>query len=563
MHQIEQPQTTSFGPAENIHDVIKGLLREVGKEICSTTFSVFGLAAFIVCFGKVFLGVFMLDFLKVVNLAVTVLGLAVFGVGLRRGLMPLGEQVGLTLPVNAPSLVVFLVVFALGVLCTIAEPAIGALKEAGQNIDRRRAPLLSLLLDQPYVLMVIIGVGVGGAAVFGCMRLVYDLKVKTCLYGLFAPTMALTLACVSLQGAFPSVTGLAWDCGAVTTGPVTVPIVLALGIGVSSSAKPPPSQENAGDAGSDLSGFGIVTYASLLPVLSVWGLCFANGGTSIKMEDSANFMAVVRRVLEQVDVSEEDVFVKAFIGTCRAIVPLVGFLLFVQLGMVREPLANKRIMLPGLALCFIGMFIFSIGLDGALIPIGSEAGHALTNAVTRYGESMGMVVVLTFGFIAGLIATFAEPALLALGETVEKLTDGKFPKLALVFAVALGVGCGIALGMAKVYYQFSLWIILLCGYLACLALTTMNDDVVTCIAWDAAGVTTGPVTVPIVLAAGLALGDAANVAEGFGILSCASIGPIFMVLLFGIMNARRNPVASETRTGEVEVSFSNDQAARA
>merc|ERR1711920_312644 len=91
------------------------------------------------------------------------------------------------------------------------------------------------------------------------------------------------------------------------------------------------------------------------------------------------------------------------------------------------------------------------------------------------------------------------------------------------------------MGMAKVYFQLDLWIILLVGYSVCLILTKYSSEAIVSIAWDSAGVTTGPVTVPIVLASGLALGDAAKVAEGFGILSCASIGPILSVLITGLL----------------------------
>jgi hypothetical protein len=494
--------------------------------------------------------------------------------------MPLGEQVGARLPLRAPQPVVLIVIFALGVLCTIAEPAIGALKEAGQNITPSRAPLLSLILDQPFILMIIVGVGVGFAAVFGCVRLVYDVTMKPCLWAMVIPALGMTALCVFQNGGFPTVTGLAWDCGAVTTGPVTVPIVLALGIGVSAAAKAKREaaantitqdqvegsfsqhretarsnsvleaidptvyvRQKSIEAEADLSGFGIVTFASLMPVPAVWALGFAMGGADAT-HPGANVMTTSNpEPLEE----EVGVAMKSLIGTTRAVLPLVGFLLFIQYGLIREPLANPKVMLQGLGFCYLGMFLFTIGLEGALIPLGSEAGRALPNAMARYGDTYGPIVMLIFGFLSGLIATFAEPALLAMGETVERLTNKKYTKNTLLFSVALGVALGIALGMAKVYYQLNLFIILVVGYSICLALTIKSNEVVACIAWDSAGVTTGPVTVPIVLASGLALGDAASVAEGFGILSCASIGPISMVLLSGLLTgtepARRVPAA--------------------
>jgi hypothetical protein len=304
-----------------------------------------------------------------------------------------------------------------------------------------------------------------------------------------------------------------------------------------------------GEEEPDLSGFGIVTFASLMPVVTVWALGFAVGGNDAEPSGSSSLADVTNE-------GEKNIVIDALIGTSRAVVPLVGFLLAVQLGIVRQPLLNAKVMMQGLVFCFVGMYLFTIGLDGALVPLGSIAGSSLPEAVEKYGDVWGPVVMLAFGFLAGGIATFAEPALLAMGETVEKLTHGAFSKMKLVCAVAAGVACGITMGMAKVYFQLPLWVILLVGYSFCLALTTISSDAIVSIAWDSAGVTTGPVTVPIVLASGLALGDAAKVAEGFGILSCASIGPIAFVLIAGIFTGGGKPAQSGAReitTGGGEV----------
>jgi len=125
----------------------------------------------------------------------------------------------------------------------------------------------------------------------------------------------------------------------------------------------------------------------------------------------------------------------------------------------------------------------------------------------------------------------------ALGDTVEALTKGKFKKSALIGAVALGVGVGIIIGLAKIRWQLPLWIILSCGYSVAFALTVVSEEAITCVAWDSAGVTTGPVTVPIVLAVGGSIANANQVAEGFGILACASFGPIIAVLIVGRIQA--------------------------
>ena len=134
----------------------------------------------------------------------------------------------------------------------------------------------------------------------------------------------------------------------------------------------------------------------------------------------------------------------------------------------------------------------------------------------------------------GFGATLAEPALNALGMTVENLTNGSFKKQTLMYAVSLGVAFGISVGVAKIIFDIPIAYLLVPGYLIAIALTVLSNEEFVNIAWDSAGVTTGPVTVPLVLAMGLGFGNALGAIEGFGILSMASIGPIIAVLSTGL-----------------------------
>ena len=152
-----------------------------------------------------------------------------------------------------------------------------------------------------------------------------------------------------------------------------------------------------------------------------------------------------------------------------------------------------------------------------------------------FGLTMGLIVVIGFAFILGFGATLAEPALNALGMTVENLTNGAFRKSMLMYSVAGGVAVGIALGVSKVVLGFDLMKVLLPLYGLGVILTIFSTEEFVNVAWDSAGVTTGPVTVPLVLAMGLGLGNAVSAVEGFGILSLASICPIVAVLSMGLV----------------------------
>merc|ERR1711920_1176341 len=144
------------------------------------------------------------------------------------------------------------------------------------------------------------------------------------------------------------------------------------------------------------------------------------------------------------------------------------------------------------------MFLFTLGLAGALVPIGSAAGAALPTAASERSFIEGVAIICTLGFLIGVGTSIAEPALMSLGETVERLTNGGLRKCTLIVAVTFGVAAGTALGFIRIYFTLPLWWILLTGYSACLLLTLCNDDVVTCVAWDSVGITTGPIVVPIV-----------------------------------------------------------------
>jgi hypothetical protein len=165
------------------------------------------------------------------------------------------------------------------------------------------------------------------------------------------------------------------------------------------------------------------------------------------------------------------------------------------------------------------------------------------------GGLAGILVVLLFAFVLGYLATLAEPALNALGATVEELTVGAFRKSLLMQSVAFGVGVGIAVGMAKIIWDIPLIWLLGPPYLLLLFITYLSTEEFVNIGWDSAGVTTGPITVPLVLAMGLGISGQVGVVEGFGILAMASVCPILSVLGVGlIVNGRRSAAQREAET---------------
>jgi hypothetical protein len=227
---------------------------------------------------------------------------------------------------------------------------------------------------------------------------------------------------------------------------------------------------------------------------------------------------------------------EAVVAALRAIVPLTLLLWLIQRFWLREQPRHASFTFYDIVLCALGMMAFNIGLGGGLAPLGSQTGDQLSAAFGVGGEGgrypywFGLGLALLFALCLGFGATLAEPALNALGATVQNLTDGAFRKRTLVYAVATGVGLGTLLGVLKIVFNLPLAWLLLPAYGVAVLLTLFASEEYVNLAWDSAGVTTGPVTVPLVLAMGLGLGGAVEAVEGFGILAMASVGPIVSVL---------------------------------
>lgn len=657
---------------------------------------------YLIFFQTMILGIPLADSAIIAaGLSLVVVGLTFFMEGLLLGLMPLGEACGVKLPQKSKLPVILIFSFILGLGATFAEPAIGVLRAAGASVTAWDSPLLFLLLNKyANYLVYSVGVGVGIAVIFGMLRFLYGWSLKPFIYILVS-----LLTCISLYAHFDPnlrfLLGLAWDCGAVTTGPVTVPLVLALGIGISRIAK---------SSSSDSGGFGVVSLASLFPVIAVltigiinvsrvpepmsaqeffssqnieksiflfedtddmkgyalkntdyevqlklfddnqdkmieyikriktdenllrkifgnneaferWAVTKGNNiqrlavfETQDKVNNAINDFAAARGVST---FDAGDFFSRNTIAAVQAIIPLSLFLMIVLFFVLREKLPQADEIILGLFFALLGMAIFSGGIEIGLSKIGDQVGgnlpasfavvelpadrQTITNfnpelvntaimpdgiakrffyiyhnndyfavpfeedkyqkeysqyeyVPTRgplFGEKersfIGIFVVLIFAFIMGYGATLAEPALNALGLTVEEITVGTFKKSLLMQAVAIGVGVGITSGIAKIIWDLPLFWMLAPPYILLLIVTKLSTDEFVDIGWDCGGVTTGPITVPLVLAMGLGIGSQVGVVEGFGILSMASVCPILSVLIVGLfVNMKRKAALKET-----------------
>ena len=363
----------------NIVEALRLLKPYVSVRFMDQVKSVIPLALYLALFQILFLQHMVEDSWVITGgLFAVITGLMFFTEGLQLGLMPFGTIIGSQLPRKSPMPLVLFITMLLGIGVTFAEPAIGALKAAGENVAVERAPYLyAMLNDWSEALVLVIGASVGLAAVIGTLRFLYGWSLKPLIYAALLPVLTLTVV-ASFDPELQKIVGLAWDCGAVTTGPVTVPLVLALGIGIASAA-------GKGDSG--LSGFGIVTMASLFPVIGVLILSMYVSYTLTPEEiiaaagQVAQTTQVVQPAWYESSPGEEIV-----LGV-RAILPLVLFLFAVLTLVLKEKLEQPGEIIYGITLTIIGMCIFNLGLTYGLSKLGANAGNLVP---TAFMEVSGM-----------------------------------------------------------------------------------------------------------------------------------------------------------------------------
>ncbi|OFZ87447.1 MAG: hypothetical protein A3F74_16265 [Betaproteobacteria bacterium RIFCSPLOWO2_12_FULL_62_58] len=498
----------------------------VGVRFTDQFRAVVPLALFLVVFALLILHATVRDEATVAaGVLAVIVGLMLFLEGIHHGLMPYSETIGYNMPSRTSSATILGVAFVLGVAATFAEPALAALKTVGSLTDRSRAPYLHALLnDHPLALVLAVAVSVGLAVLVGILRLAMNWRLKTLIVLSLVPCLALT-GYLAMSPDYAPLLGLAWDCGAITTGPVTVPMVVAMGVGVAAAT---------GKEDNPLSGFGIVTLASLFPAVAIMLL-----GLLMPAPQPAAIAIPLGGAVDWYAASPWSDLIAAL----RAILPLTCLLWLTQRMWIKEPMSNPKLIAYGIGLSVLGMLLFNLGLAYGLTPLGNDTGTLLPAAFAPYAAVagspiytfwVGVAFVVGFALLLGFGATIAEPALSAMGVTVENLTDGAFRKDFLVHTVAVGVGLGTAAGVIKVIFDLPFAALLIPAYVIALIMTLVSGEEYVNLAWDSAGVTTGPVTVPLILAMGLGLGQAVQAAEGFGILALASAGPIISVLAAGL-----------------------------
>lgn len=480
------------------------------------------------------------------GLAAVILGLMLFIEGLRLGVMPLGENIGATLPAKSRLPAILAVAFLLGTIATFAEPAIAALTVLGANVRYEQAPLLFEFLNQRTTLLLFLAAaGVGLGSINGILRLIKNRPLKVTILPGLAITVALTLV-AAFDAPARDLIGVAWDTGGITTGTVTAPLVLALGVGMARAL---------GKSDTGMSGFGIITLCSIWPIALVLAVTLLLSWTGAGATPPAEMAPAAAAAGEpEGGGGLLALFGESLLGASLSVLPLMGLLFVVQRYVLKEEVRNLDHVVVGIVLAVLGLLLFKVGLVTGLTPLGDQVGAKATLAFTPggglYGGALGKAIVLLFAFMVGYGASLAEPALASLGITVEEVTAGAFKKFLVMHCVGFGVGLGLIIGIARIMFGWSSLAIVLPSYALVMLLTIVSDEKYVNIGWDSGGVTTGDITSPILIALGLGVAAAVGGAEGFSLIAMGSVWPIISVLALGLFVNRTTP--SVRKGGAVE-----------
>jgi hypothetical protein len=442
------------------------------------------------------------------GLFIVAVGLALFIRGLEIGIFPAGENLAVDFARKGSLFWLLLFAFLIGFSTTIAEPALIAIADKAAIISQGRI--------DAFFLRMTVAFSVGFAIALGVLRILLGHPIHYYIITGYILVVSITFF------APQEIIGLAYDSGGVTTSTVTVPLVAALGIGLSSSIK---------GRNPAIDGFGLIAFASLTPMIFVqlFGIIVYTFGStsdvgmsvasSLANAPVANRFGVYNLLLELFKVIKD-------------VLPILMVIAFFQYVVIKRPIPHLKKVLVGIVLMIVGLDAFIVGLELGLFPIGESLAFDLVAKDSRW-------LIYLFGFLIGFSTTMAEPALIAIALKASEISHGNIHQFKLRIAVAIGVAIGISLGTYRLVSGTPLHYYIVVGYIFVIVMTYYAPKYIVPIAYDSGGVTTSTVTVPLVAALGLGLAehiDGRNpLIDGFGLIAFASLFPMITVMGYGIL----------------------------
>lgn len=451
-----------------------------------------------------------------------ILGLTIFLLGVDIGIRPMGEQTGAALVSKRNLFILLSVSFVIGFLVTVAEPDIQVFGDQIHSV---------FSAVNKTGLVYIIAAGVGLLITIGLLKSILKWSLKATLFVLYIAVFILAYFTPE------SFRGIAFDSGGATTGPMTVPFILAIGIGVSSV--------RSTGADKDSETFGLTGITSVGPIMAVlaYGMFLSMTGKL----DSANEI-----LSESENIAGLGIFLQLVPNVVKeaalSILPLFILFIFFQLFLLHLPPRKVAKVIVGLVYSFIGLSIFLIGVNGGFMDAGKHLGAALGAKAAEFGGFWNVLLIAT-GVLLGAVVVCAEPAVWVLTEQVENLSGGTIKRKLMLTFLAAGSAVAIGLTMWRALQGFSIMRIIIPGYAIALLLMAFCPKLFTAIAFDSGGVASGPITSTFVLSFTLGASHAAGgSSDAFGVIALVAMTPLIAIQILGILFAakkRKNQITTK------------------
>ena len=428
-----------------------------------------------------------------------ILGICLFNLGAELSISKMGEQVGSGLTKKNRLFLLVFICFLLGLLITVAEPDLQVLaKQAADVINGS-------------TLILVIGLGVGIFLSIGVIKMILKKDLTQIL--MFFYFAAFAVACVVIENGNGQLIPLAFDSGGVTTGPITVPFLMALGVSVSQGFGGKDSQANS---------FGMVALGSIGPILMMLiMLMFTNGDVSYSSDFTIDFANIGKHVIEGLGHVAKNVL--------SSLAMLVGFFVVFNFVFLKLPMIKLIKMGIGILYTFVGLVLFLASAEIGFMPLGYKIGLQLAE---------NPIIMIVSGFLIGFLVILAEPAVKILVHQVEDITDGTVSKKSMFISLCIGVGIAISLSLLRVVVNFPLLYIIVPGYFLSLGLSFFVPKIYTAIAFDSGGVASGPLTSSFILslligACVYTQGSNEIMSLAFGVVSLVAMTPLITIQLLG------------------------------
>ena len=440
-----------------------------------------------------------------------IVGIGLFTYGADLSMIEIGKTISSQLLKTKKISIIAIVTFIVGLVITIAEPDLKVLAQQMSAIDS-------------YVLILSVGIGVGLFLMVAALRILFQINLKIIIaifYGLLLIIMLL-----STKEMVP----VAFDSGGVTTGPMSVPFILAMGIGFSSSRARKKSKNDS---------FGLVALCSIGPILTVLllGLLIKSDMTytyDISQEISSLSIILIHYLKEIFPIIKEVII---------SLLPIIIlFLIFNKITKKVKKKKEKKIY-TGLIITIIGLVLFFLGVNVGYMPIAYLLGIKLTEIVQN--------LLIPIGMIIGFVIVKAEPAIAVLTEQIEKITQGSMKKSIMKNTIAIGVSLAVGTSIFRVLSGFPIEPILIVGYITALILMKFTPEIFTMIAFDSGGAVTGPMTtsflLPLII--GICYATGGNVlTDAFGLVALVAMSPLLTIQILGIIYNNKSKKAKPITT---------------